>query len=84
MHKDISTLGLSTSVHNIGVLSVIKWFEVVVFLDGEEVYRDIVRSKESRTAITNVLTNKYKGDVTSVTVSEVVATRQVVKRDMEE
>lgn len=61
----------------------VKWFEVVVFLDGVEVYKDIVRSKESRTAITNVLTNKYKGDVTSVNVSEVEATRQVVKLDKE-
>lgn len=56
-----------------------KWFEVVLYAGENEVYRDIVKSKESRTAISNVLVNKYKGEVTKVEATVVLATVKIEK-----
>lgn len=56
-----------------------KWFEVVLFHQGNEVYKDIVRSKESRTAITNVLINKYNGEISRAEVQEVKAFSKIEK-----
>lgn len=49
------------------------WYEVTVFLDEKEVYTRIVKSKERRTAISNVLVNQYKGDCTHVKAVQVDA-----------
>lgn len=59
----------------------IKWFEVICFVGGKEVHRDIVRSKEERTAITNVLTNKYKKNVTCASAYEVEVVRKIEKTE---
>jgi hypothetical protein len=58
-----------------------KFFEVLVFDGEKEVFHDIVKSKEPRTAISNVLVNKYKGNVSKVTAQEVnVIIPKVVKQ----
>ena len=57
----------------------LKWFEVVLFSGDKEVFRDIVRSKESRTAISNVLVNKYSGEVTKAEAYEVEVVRKIEK-----
>lgn len=45
-------------------------YEVKVFVNNEVVKTAIVRSKAARSAITNVLTNLYSGDVDSVKVKQ--------------
>lgn len=60
-------------------MSDVKWFEVIV-KDGDKVlYTDIVRSKKGRTAITNVLTNRYRGDCTGAEAHEVQVERTINK-----
>ena len=38
-----------------------KYYAVVLYNGDKEVFRDIVKSKKSTSAITNVLNNKYEG-----------------------
>ena len=44
--------------------------KVKVYFKGEVLLEKIVKSKSSRTAVTNVLTNIYKGEVDNVEVEQ--------------
>jgi hypothetical protein len=59
-----------------------KWFEVIVKNGDNVVYETIVRSKEQRTAITNVLTNKYRGHCTGAEAYEVEVIRKIEKQEV--
>jgi hypothetical protein len=48
-------------------------FRVTVYLNSETVHTSEVRGKDRGRAITNVLTNVYRGDVDSVTVEDITA-----------
>lgn len=54
-------------------------YKVRVFLKGEKVFETIVRSKATRSAITNVLTNIYRGDMDTATAEQITFHTKEVK-----
>jgi hypothetical protein len=46
------------------------YFKVRIYLKGELIFEKIVKSKVHRTAITNVITNIYRGDMDTATVEK--------------
>jgi hypothetical protein len=57
----------------------VDWYEVIAKDGDKVVFQDFVRSKKKKTAIANVLTNKLKGDCTSVEAYEVEIIRKIEK-----
>jgi hypothetical protein len=52
-------------------ISSTNFYQVKVFLDNELMLEKTVKSKTPRNAITNVLTNIYKGDVDKVEIEKI-------------